>query len=297
MTLKIGIIGSSAGNGHPYSWSAIFNGYDSKAMQASGYPVILEYLNKEKWPDARIQDAKVTSIWTQDKNLSEHIAKSSLIENISSNLDELQKKVDAILLARDDAENHLKFARQFLIAGKPIYIDKPIALTMSSLKQLYKYQQYDGQIFTCSALRYSPELILTAGRKKKIGQIVSISSSIPNSWEKYAVHIIEPVLKMLNEDDKPKQIKKISKLNEATTLEVEWESGVFTSFSTLGNIQEPVKIHIIGKKGELNLIFENTFTAFKNTLEDFISGILTGECKSPFAFNAKVVNLIERGIK
>lgn len=297
MTLKIGIIGSSPGNGHPYSWSAIFNGYDSKAMQASGYPVILEYLNKEKWPDARILDAKVTSIWTQDKNLSEHIAKSSLIENISSNLDELQKKVDAILLARDDAENHLKFARQFLIAGKPIYIDKPIALTMSSLKELYKYQQYDGQIFTCSALRYSPELILTAGRKKKIGQIVSISSSIPNSWEKYAVHIIEPVLKMLNEDDKPKQIKKISKLNEATTLEVEWESGVFTSFSTLGNLQEPVKIHIIGKKGELNLIFENTFTAFKNTLEDFISGILTGECKSPFAFNAKVVNLIERGIE
>ena len=28
--LKIGIIGSSDGNGHPYSWSAIFNGYNKK---------------------------------------------------------------------------------------------------------------------------------------------------------------------------------------------------------------------------------------------------------------------------
>ena len=209
MTLKLGIIGSSPGNGHPYSWSAIFNGYDSKTMEASGYPVISEYLNKEKWPDARILDAKVTSIWTQDKELSEHIAKSSLIENISSNLDELQKKVDAVLLARDDAENHLEFAYQFLIAGKPIYIDKPIALSVSSLNELFQYQQYDGQIFTCSALRYSPELMLTAERKKQIGKIVSISSSIPNSWEKYAVHIIEPVLKMLDEDDRPKQIQKI----------------------------------------------------------------------------------------
>ena len=26
MTLKLGIIGLSEGNGHPYSWSAIFNG-------------------------------------------------------------------------------------------------------------------------------------------------------------------------------------------------------------------------------------------------------------------------------
>lgn len=297
MTIKLGMIGCSPGNGHPYSWSAIFNGYNSQAMEESGYPMISEYLDKENWPHARILNAKVTSIWTQDKNLSEHIAKASLIENISSNLDELQNQVDAILLARDDAENHLEFARQFLVAGMPIYIDKPIALSMSSLNELYRHQQYDGQIFTCSALRYSPELILTKTMKKKIGKIISISSSIPNSWQKYAVHIIEPVLKMLNEDDKPKQIKKISKLNEATTLEVEWESGVFTSFSTLGNLQEPVKIHIIGKKGELNLIFENTFTAFKNTLEDFISGILTGECKSPFAFNAKGVNLIERGLK
>jgi hypothetical protein len=297
MTIKLGIIGCSPGNGHPYSWSAIFNGYNSQAMEESGYPMISEYLDKENWPHARILDAKVTSIWTQHKNLSEHIAKASLIEHVSSNLDELQKEVDAILLARDDAENHLEFAYQFLIAGKPIYIDKPIALSMSSLKQLYKHQQYDGQIFTCSALRYSPELALTEDRKKKIGQIISISSSIPNSWEKYAVHIIEPVLKMLDVNDKPKQIQKISDLNEATTLKVKWESDVFTTFSTLGNLKEPIKIHIIGEKGELNLIFENTFMAFKNTLEDFISGILTGECKSPFEFNAKVVNLIERGIK
>lgn len=297
MTLKLGVIGCSPGNGHPYSWSAIFNGYNSKAMKASGYPIISEYLNKESWPSARILDAKVISIWTQDKNLSAHIAKSSLIEHISSNLNELQKKVDAILLARDDAENHLEFAYQFLIAGMPIYIDKPIALSISSLNELYQYQQYDGQIFTCSALRYSPELMLTAERKKKIGKLISISSSIPNSWKRYAVHIIEPVLKMLNIDDNPHKIQKISESDEITTLKVDWESGVFTSFSTLGNFNEPIKIKIVGQNGELDLIFENTFIAFKNALEDFISGISTGECKSPFKFNAKVVNLIERGMK
>ena len=33
MTLKLGVIGLSEGNGHPYSWSAIFNGYDSVEME------------------------------------------------------------------------------------------------------------------------------------------------------------------------------------------------------------------------------------------------------------------------
>ena len=32
MILNLGVIGLSEGNGHPYSWSAIFNGYDSVEM-------------------------------------------------------------------------------------------------------------------------------------------------------------------------------------------------------------------------------------------------------------------------
>ena len=35
--VKIGVIGMSPGNGHPYSWSAIINGdYNEKAMQKQG---------------------------------------------------------------------------------------------------------------------------------------------------------------------------------------------------------------------------------------------------------------------
>ena len=30
--LKIGILGMTEGNGHPYSWSAMFNGYDPEEM-------------------------------------------------------------------------------------------------------------------------------------------------------------------------------------------------------------------------------------------------------------------------
>ena len=41
--LNIGMIGISDGNGHPYSWSAIFNGYDYRIMKDCKYPSIVNY--------------------------------------------------------------------------------------------------------------------------------------------------------------------------------------------------------------------------------------------------------------
>ena len=297
MSLKLGIIGLSEGNGHPYSWSAIFNGYNVKAMKKCGFPVIPEYLAEQRWPEAQISNARVTSVWTHEKKQSEHIAKASLIDNVASNMDDLALYQDAILLARDDAENHFEYAKKFITAGMPIYIDKPIALSISALEKLYQLQKYEGQIFTCSALRYSPDLLLSKLSRERIGEIVSISASTPKSWEKYAVHIIEPVLNILSVEDLPKKINKLNSSNETTVLEVEWQSGINTTFSALGNVIEPIKITIVGSNGSEELVFKNSFIAFKNALQDFIDGIVHNECRSPFEFNAKVVNLIEQGIK
>ena len=42
--MKIGIIGESKGNGHPYSWSAIINGFDSNILDKVPFPAIQNYL-------------------------------------------------------------------------------------------------------------------------------------------------------------------------------------------------------------------------------------------------------------
>ena len=77
--INLGIIGSSEGNGHPYSWSAIFNGYNKKIMENCGYPSIPRYLEKQKFPNDQIKEAKVTHIWTQNK-------KSLLQQKIASKI-------------------------------------------------------------------------------------------------------------------------------------------------------------------------------------------------------------------
>ena len=42
--MKLGIIGQSQGNGHPYSWSAILNGFKKKYLENVPYPLIKKYL-------------------------------------------------------------------------------------------------------------------------------------------------------------------------------------------------------------------------------------------------------------
>lgn len=55
---KIAMLGMVEANGHPYSWSAMFNGYDKEAMEDCGYPVIPRYLEKEPEENLGIGGAK-----------------------------------------------------------------------------------------------------------------------------------------------------------------------------------------------------------------------------------------------
>nr|WP_317199861.1 Gfo/Idh/MocA family oxidoreductase [uncultured Psychrobacter sp.] len=296
MTLKLGIIGSSEGNGHPYSWSAIFNGYNTETMESCGYPVIPRYLEQQTWPDCRIPNAEVVAIWTQDSEQSKHIAKASHIKQVMSDYTDMIGKVDAVLLARDDAQNHLKYAEPFLRAGLPIYIDKPIALSVTALDKLYDLQQYEGQIFTCSALRFSQELILTEADKEDLGQIKQITAFTPKSWSKYAVHIIEPVLNMLPKGDTPIETLSPMVNDDTGSLIVRWQSGIQTNFFALGAGLSPITIRISGTNGYKDLVFTDSFSAFKAALQAFVNGLEQNKVASSKAFNKQVVELLESGL-
>ena len=166
--IKLGLIGLSAGNGHPYSWSAIINGYNKSLMKKCEFPLIYKYLKKQKFPHDQIKNAEVSHIWTQNLELSKKIARTTKIKYIVNNFRDLLGKVDAILLARDDADNHIKYSRIFLENKIPVYIDKPLSFSIKKAKKLISFQKYNGQIFTCSALRYAKEFESIKKIKKKI---------------------------------------------------------------------------------------------------------------------------------
>lgn len=295
MTIRLGVIGLSEGNGHPYSWSAIINGYSPEAMALCEFPVIPRYLAEQKWPDARIKGAHVTHIWTQSQEVSRRVAAASLIANVVEEPEDMIGDVDAILLARDDAENHLRFASPFILAGLPIYIDKPIACSMDQLNRLYALRRYEWQIFTCSALRYARELMVTPEVCQRIGRVRHIQAVTPKSWKKYAVHIIEPILKIIGNhslvEARPSYLG-----GSGSTVLARFESGVTAEISAVGDgVVAPISIRLFGDSGWHDLIFEDSFSAFRAALVDFLDGIVTKTCRSPLEFNERVVAIIEAG--
>lgn len=294
--IKLGVIGMSEGNGHPYSWSAIFNGFDKNYMQNCPFPVIPEYLSAQKFPeDFLVNIANVTHIYTQEKVISEHIAKSSKIINIVKQPEEMIGQIDALLLARDDAENHQRFAKIFLEAGIPVYIDKPLAHSRKQAEILFSQQKYDEQIFTCSALRYADEFHLSLEEKSKLGRIISIQAYSPKSWRKYAIHIIEPVLQLLNfpkiEDFKLNKVANYHRLSFVANKET------IVSINNLQFAKFPLNIEVIGENKAINLIFKDSFNAFKTALHEFIVQVKTKENKIPRTETLQVIKVIEEGLK
>ena len=82
MELRLAILGMIDGNGHPYSWSAMFNGYDPEEMKKCPYPVIADYLSFEDRETMRIPNARLTHIWTDRPEEARFVARASNIETV-----------------------------------------------------------------------------------------------------------------------------------------------------------------------------------------------------------------------
>ncbi len=296
--LKLGVIGLSEGNGHPYSWSTIFNGYNPDEMKKSAFPNIVSYLKKQKFPEDQITDATISHAWTQDPAITQNIAESCNISNTPENYTDFIGEVDAILLARDDHENHHEISKPFLNAGLPIFIDKPLATSSQSANDIFDLQTYEGQIFTCSALRFAEELYPSPQELQEIGPITHIMGSTVKSWDKYAIHLIEPVINFLGFNSNISEIK-TSKIGETVSVIAKWDNDIITEFQAMGhNVKKgPIRITYYGENGYVTKEFTDPFSAFKTALMHFVETVRSSTIAIPKTETLKVINIIEEGLK
>ena len=135
--LKIGILGFTDGNGHPYSWSAMFNGYNKEEMETCGFPVIPRYLEKQPEHTLGIPGAKIICVCCTGfagREEAEHIARAAKIPTVYDRPEEMIGKVDAVIVATDDGNEHVDRCRPFVEAGIPMFIDKPLVNTEEDLR-------------------------------------------------------------------------------------------------------------------------------------------------------------------
>jgi predicted dehydrogenase len=123
---------------------------------------------------------------------------------IVDSIDALLKKVDVVLLESVDGRPHLKQAIPVLEAGKPLFIDKPLAGTLADAVAIYQVgKKTKTPWFSSSSLRFSPG-IHDIGKNPKVGEVRGCVAWGPCSLEPhhpdlfwYGVHGVETLFTIM----------------------------------------------------------------------------------------------------
>ncbi|MGC4050464.1 MAG: Gfo/Idh/MocA family oxidoreductase [Paludibaculum sp.] len=186
--LRLGIVGTDTS--HSVAFTALLN----------------DPANKNHLPGARIvaaykggsSDIKESS-GRVDKYADELSSKYGV--ELTPDIPTLLTKVDAVLLESVDGRKHLEQFREIVKAGKPVFIDKPLASTLFDAREIARLAQENNvKWFSASVLRFSDVLPTL-----KVDGLNGVYAWGPGPLEEhhqlslswYGVHTVETLYTML----------------------------------------------------------------------------------------------------
>jgi len=293
--IRLAMLGMVDDNGHPYSWSAIFNGYDKKAMSGCPYPCIPEYLGKEPKETLRIPGARVTHVWTDDPNDAEHVAKCSLIPNVVGKATDVIGQVDAVIVATDKGHEHVARCRPFVEAGLPVFVDKPLADNAADLEVFSGWVAEGKPIMSSSNMRYCKEYMPYRVSTHDLGDLRYVSITTPRTWERYGIHALEGLFQILG-------LGFISARNTGTVerniVHVKHDKDVNVTVAAINDMYGAYGVLLLcGTKDYVQVKARDSYHAFRSQLEAFITYLRTGEPPYPFTETEELMRMLIAGIR
>ncbi len=118
-------------------------------------------------------------------------------------VDELCQHVDAVMIENVDGRPHLKHAIDIIKAGKPLYIDKPLAGTLEDCVKIYQLaKEYNIPVFSSSSLRFAKNTL--AARAGDYGKVLRCETFSPAHLEPhhpdlfwYGIHGVESLFTVM----------------------------------------------------------------------------------------------------
>lgn len=122
---------------------------------------------------------------------------------IVGSIEELCEKVDGVLLESVDGRPHLEQARPVFAAGKPLFIDKPVAGNLPDAIEIFKLSKESGvPCWTSSTWRFTDGMIEV--KNGKVGDVVGCIAYGPCSLEPhhpdfywYGIHTAETLFALM----------------------------------------------------------------------------------------------------
>ena len=187
--LKAGIIGLDTS--HAIAFTKMLN-TGTPEGELAGVRIVAAYPKGS--PDIESSVSRVPK-YTED-------VKKMGVEIVDS-IDDLLKKVDVVFLETNDGRPHLEQAIPVFQAGKPVFIDKPIAGSLTDAVALFELsRKYNTPMFSSSSLRFSKGAQRL--RNGEEGKITKCSTHSPCSLEKthpslfwYGIHGVETLFTVM----------------------------------------------------------------------------------------------------
>jgi WD40 repeat protein/predicted dehydrogenase len=187
--LRVGIIGLDTS--HAIAFAGELNKKDA-AADVAGCPVVAAYPKGS--PDIESSTSRVPK-YTKDIQ--------ALGVEIVDSIEALLEKVDVVLLETNDGRPHFEQVLPVLKAGKPVFIDKPIAGSLADAVAIFEAgKKYKVPLFSSSSLRYAPGA--QEIRSGKIGEVKGCDAYSPCSLEPthpelfwYGIHGVETLFTVM----------------------------------------------------------------------------------------------------
>jgi len=284
--LRIAMLGMVEGNGHPYSWSAIFNGYDPGEMARCPYPTIPDYLGKQPKNSLGIPGARITHIWTDNPEDAGRVARASLIPAIVDTPEAVIGAVDAVIVATDIGHEHVARCRPFVEAGVPVFVDKPLVDNGADLAVFRRWHDEGRPIMSSSCMAYAKEFFPYRESTHDLGELRLAVSSTMKSWERYGIHALSAVYPVVGPGF-------LEVRHSGGVAHFTHERGVEVLVAAIDDMYGAFgKLMICGTQGTAFAEFQDTYGAFRAQLLAFVQFLRTGVCPVPFEETEELMRMI-----
>ncbi|GAA3408084.1 Gfo/Idh/MocA family protein [Paenibacillus hodogayensis] len=294
-TIRLAVLGMVDGNGHPYSWSAMFNGYDPDEMKHCPYPGIPVYLDKEPKHTLRIRGANVTHIWTDDPEDAVRVSRASLIPHIADRPEDVIGHVDAVIIATDKGHEHVERCRPFVEAGLPVFVDKPLTDNEADLLVFADWVRQGKAIMSSSSMRYCKEFMPYRISTSELGELRFASITTPKSWERYGIHALEGIYPIVG----PGFVSVRNVGSERQNIvHLKHECGADIVVAATADMYGAFGLlQLCGTAGHAVTKIQDTFYSFKTQLQAFVDYLRSGERPFPFEETIELMKLVIAGIR
>ncbi len=261
--VKVGIIGLDTS--HSVAFVKSLNAADA-LPEFKGYKVVAAY---PKGSNDIESSVKRIAGYTED-------VKKLGVEIVGS-IEELLKKTDVILLETNDGRPHLEQAMMVIKAGKPMFIDKPVAASLTDVISIYAAaKQYNVPVFSSSSLRYMQSVQEVVNGK--VGAVLGADTYSPATLEKshpdffwYGVHGVEILFSVMGPG-----CKEVTRVHTDNTDIVvgTWKDGRVGTFRGTRTGTHDYGGTVYGTKGDVSL---GPFKGYDNLLVQIINFFKTGK--------------------